>query len=60
MYSVKIITTDKEINLENLSEQDTINILKNVYNSVERLSEYIKFTDDIKIFALDLDSFYIC
>ena len=59
MYSIKIVTTDKEINLNNLSEQDTETILRNVYDSIKNIQEYIKFTDDIKISAFELEHFVV-
>ena len=59
MYSIKIVTTDKEINLDNLSEQDTEMILKNVYDSIKNIQEYIKFTDNIKISAFELKHFVV-
>ena len=59
MYSIKIVTTDKEINLDNLSEQDTEMILKNVYDSIKNIQEYIKFTDSIKISAFELEYFVV-
>ena len=59
MYSIKIVTTDKEINLDNLSEQDTEMILRNVYDSIKNIQEYIKFTDNIKISAFELKHFVV-
>lgn len=59
MYSIKIVTTDKEINLDNLSEQDTEIILRNVYDSIKNIQEYIKFTDNIKISAFELKHFVV-
>ena len=59
MYSIKIVTTDKEINLDNLSEHDTEIILRNVYDSIKNIQEYIKFTDYIKISAFELKHFVV-
>ncbi len=59
MYSIKIVTTDKEINLDNLSEHDTEIILRNVYDSIKNIQEYIKFTDNIKISAFELKHFVV-
>ena len=59
MYSIKIVTTDKEINLDNLSEHDTEIILRNVYDSIKNIQEYIKFTDNIKISAFEFKHFVV-
>ena len=60
LFAIKIVLEDdNEILLGNLTDIETIKILGRAYDSILNEELEIKFTDDIKVQALELKCFYI-
>lgn len=58
-FSIKILTKNDVIELKDLSETETREILADAYDSIARVEEYVTFKQYAKVKALDLVSFYI-
>lgn len=58
-FRITVNTINGDIVIDNLTEREARNIMMNAYECINHLDEVIVFTNDVKVNALDLASFYV-
>lgn len=58
-FRITVNTINGDIVIDNLTEREARNIMMNAYECINHLDGVIVFTNDVKVNALDLVSFYV-